>query len=110
MRGGRNGEIQFLKTGGMPLGMMAGIEYREEQWALQTGDVLILMTDGIIEAMDSNGTMYSDSGRLEEIICQFTANQSADAMVDAIINDAIAFGGDKTARDDDMTVVVAKVL
>ena len=68
------------------------------------------MTDGIIEAQDSEEQYYSDSGRLETTIKQLTFTMSAEAMVDAIINDAISFGGDKTTRDDDMTVVVAKVL
>lgn len=32
-----------------------------------------------------------------------------EAMVDVILNDAMAFGGDSAKRDDDMTVVVVKV-
>ena len=104
-----NGEVQTLKTGGLPLGMKAGIQYTEEQWALQRGDILILMTDGIIESQDSEGIMYSDSGRLENTISKFTTDISAEAMVNAIIADAIDFGGEKASRDDDMTVVVAKM-
>ena len=104
------GDIQTLKAGGLPLGMRANTEYTEEQFTLQTGDVLILMTDGIIEAQDSEERYYSESGRLERIIKNFTLDLSAEAMVDAIIADAIDFGGDKATRDDDMTVVVAKVL
>ncbi|MBC8232776.1 SpoIIE family protein phosphatase [bacterium] len=106
----RGGEVQILKGGGLPLGMRAGIEYTEEQFSLESGDVIILMTDGIIEAQNTKEQLYSDSGRLEETISQFTHNLSAEAMVDAIIADAIDFGGHKTTRDDDMTVVVAKVL
>ena len=106
----RNGEVDILKSGGMPLGMMAGIEYSEEQFQLQRGDVVILMTDGIIEAQNTESTMYSASGRLENTISQFTPEMLSDAMVDAVISDAVDFGGDKTNRDDDMTVVVAKVL
>jgi len=106
----RNGDVQTLKTGGLPLGMRAGIEYSEEQFTLQTGDVVIFMTDGIIEAQDSEGKLYSESGRLEETISKFTLDLSAKAMVDAILNDVLFFSGDKTTRDDDMTVVVAKVL
>jgi len=106
---GGNGEIQALKTGGLPLGMRAGIQYTEEQFELQSGDVLILMSDGIIEAKGSEENEYSESGRLEQTIRKFTLDLSSEAMVDAIINDAIDFGGDKTNRDDDMTVVVAKV-
>ncbi len=105
----RDSEVKPLKTRGMPLGMMAGIEYTEVNFRLESGDVLILMTDGIIEAMDSEGELYSDSGRLEMTISQFTTDMSASAVVDAVINDAISFVGDKTSRDDDMTVVVAKI-
>jgi len=115
----RNSEVQTLKTGGLPLGMRAGVEYTEEQFSLESGDVVIFMTDGIIEALDSEQHDYADSGRLEKIISQFTQEQPAERMVDAIINDAIDFGGDKVSRDaknnarlrlsDDMTVVVAKV-
>ena len=105
-----DGESKTLKTGGLPLGMRAGIKYSEEQFQLQSGDVVIFMTDGIIEAQDSEGKMYSDSGRLEESISQFTVDLSAEAMVDVILNDAMNFGGDKAQRDDDMTVVVAKML
>ena len=105
----RNGDIQTLKTGGLPLGMRAGIEYSEEQFPLESGDVVILMTDGIIEAQDSEGQLYSDSGRLEETISQFTQDLSTVAMVDAVLSDAMNFGGDKAQRDDDMTVVVAKI-
>jgi len=103
------GEVQKLESGGLPLGMRAGVQYTEEQFELQSGDVLILMTDGIIEALDNEEHYYSDSGRLEETIRKFTQDISAEAMVDAIIGDAIAFGNGKASRDDDMTVVVAKI-
>ena len=105
----RDGETQPLEAVGLPLGMMAGIEYEEKQFQLQSGDVLIFMTDGIIEAMDSEERYYSDSGRLEETISQLTLDMSAEAMVEAVIADAIDFGGDRESRDDDMTVVVAKI-
>jgi len=105
----RDGEIEYLKAKGMPLGMMAGIAYNEEQFSLQSGDVLILMTDGIIEAQDSEEQLYSDSGRLEQIISQFTQDSSPETIVDELIADAMDFGGDKETRDDDMTVVVAKI-
>ncbi|MBC8236042.1 SpoIIE family protein phosphatase [bacterium] len=125
----RNSDIQLLKVTGMPLGMMGGIQYTEKQFPLESGDILILMTDGIIEAQDSEGKMYSESEKLEETISQFTPDMSASAMVDTIIADAIDFGVDKAQRDaknnarlrlsanpnarlrltDDMTVVVAKI-
>jgi len=77
---------------------------------LQSDDIVVFMTDGIIETMDSDDNYYADSGRLETTISQFTTDMPAEVMVDAIINDAIDYSGDKSQRDDDMTVVVAKVL
>jgi len=106
----REGNIQQLQvTGFFPLGVVKDTQYSEETFQLQSDDVLILMTDGIIEAQDSAENYYSDSGRLEETIRKFTQEQSASTMVEAILNDAMSFGGDKSARDDDMTVVVARI-
>ena len=135
----RDGKVLTLKLGDLPLGMITGIEYTEQQFLLQSSDVVILMTDGIIEVQNSDEQFYSDSGRLEETIRTFTMNMSAEAMIDTIIADAINFGGDKATRDanynarlrlgaksnggsrsnrakpclrlnDDMTIVVAKLL
>jgi len=105
----RDSEIEIFKTGGLPLGMRAGVEYAEEQFPLKSGDIVIFMTDGIIEEQNSEEQQYSDSERLGKTILQFTQDMSAEAMVETILNDAIAFGGGKSQRDDDMTVVVAKI-
>ena len=103
----RNGEIQPLKARGLPLGMRAGVQYREETFDLQLGDVLVLMTDGIIEAHDAEGNTYGESGRLERAMLSFTSDMSAEAMVDTVIQDAIDYGVGE--REDDMTVVLAKI-
>ena len=107
----RDGVVEKLVAKGMPLGMMAGISYREIEFELQSGDVLVFMTDGIIEAVDSDGREYQETDRLSHVLAQFTADTSAEAMIDALINDATTFGTDMTAEEeDDITVVVVKVL
>ena len=91
--------------------MMAGISYREIGFELQSGDVLVFMTDGIIEAKDSDGVEYQDTGRLSQVLGSFTPDTSAEAMVSALIDDATTFGADMTTEEeDDITVVVVKVL
>jgi sigma-B regulation protein RsbU (phosphoserine phosphatase) len=107
----RNGQLTPLVAKGMPLGMMVGISYREIEFQLQSGDVLVFMTDGIIEAKDNSGAEYQDTDRLQQVIAQFTADTKAMAMVSALINDATTFGADMTTEEeDDITVVVVKVL
>ena len=91
--------------------MMAGISYREIAFQLQSGDVVVFMTDGIIEAKDTSGREYQATDRLQQVLRQFTADTSAEAMVKALIDDATTFGADMTPEEeDDITVVVAKVL
>jgi serine phosphatase RsbU (regulator of sigma subunit)/ligand-binding sensor domain-containing protein len=105
----RNGELEYIKAKGLPVGVKAGIQYKEEEFSLRSGDAVIFMTDGIIEAKDIEDKLYLDSGRLEKIISQFGQDMSSEAMMGAIIADAMDFGGSKDSRDDDMTVVVAKI-
>ena len=107
----RGGTVEPLVSKGMPLGMMAGISYREFEFQLQSGDVLVFMTDGIIEAKDSDGQEYQETDRLHQVIAQFTPDTSAEVMVQALIDDATTFGANMTAEEeDDITVVVVKVL
>ena len=108
----RDGTVESLVAKGMPLGMMAGISYREIEFTLQSGDVLVLMTDGIIEAKDScSGQEYQETDRLRQVLAQFTTDTPAEAMVSALIDDATTFGADMTTEEeDDITVVVVRVL
>ncbi len=107
----RNGTIEPLLAKGMPLGMMAGIEYGQVEFPLQSGDALVFMTDGIIEAKDTFGKEYQDTDRLQQVLGTFTSETSAEAMVTALIDDATTFGADMTPEEeDDITVVVVKVL
>ncbi len=107
----RDGTVSQLVSKGMPLGMMAQISYRQVEFSLQSGDVVVFMTDGIIEAKDSSGREYQETDRLQQVIAQFTADTPAEAMVSALINDATTFGAQMTSEEeDDMTVVVVKVL
>ena len=106
----RDGKVQPIVAKGMPLGMMAGINYRDVEFPLESGDVVMFMTDGIIEVHDAQGRKYQESVRLEQALTQLTLGVSAAAMAAAVIDDAMAYGGENTQREDDMTVVVVKVL
>ena len=67
------------------------------------------LTDGIIEAHDVDGREYQDSERLEQVLTQFKPEIPADIMINAVINDAVAYSREIDQREDDMTVVVVKV-
>ncbi len=73
--------VDPLVSKGMPLGMMTGISYREIEFQLQSGDVVVFMTDGVIEAKDTSGTEYQQTDRLQHVLAQFTPDTKAEAMV-----------------------------
>lgn len=75
---------------------------------LQSGNMLVLMTDGIIEAHDADGNMYGNSGQLERLLTGFADDMSTEQMVDAVIQNATDYTGGN--REDDATVLVAKLI
>ena len=53
---------------GMPLGLFDGIPYESFQKQLVPGDMLYTYTDGVSEAMNSDGELFGE-GRLKETLC-----------------------------------------
>ena len=102
-----DGTVDPLVAKGMPLGMMAGISYREIAFQLQSGDVLVFMTDGIIEAKDNSGIRIPDGySRCLAVLAGYDSGNDGKALID----DATTFGANMTTEEeDDITVVVVKV-
>jgi ligand-binding sensor domain-containing protein len=91
-----------------PLGMLPESEYRERSIQLTSGDVIVLHTDGILEAQDRARSMYGEE-RLARLLRNLdVASASARAVRDAILTDVQAFTA-SAPQHDDMTVVVIKV-
>jgi serine phosphatase RsbU (regulator of sigma subunit) len=105
----RAGEVRAeLKSTEMPLGINSDIEFKTAPpIALEPGDVLLLFTDGIVEA---RGPDKSDFGteRMIEII-RANAQHPAKDIVDALYRAAREFADDQPQKDD-ITLLLVKVL
>jgi sigma-B regulation protein RsbU (phosphoserine phosphatase) len=96
-----------LSSTELPLGIMAEAVFPHgESIALQTGDVLVLLTDGIVEAVSSDRHIFG----YDRAIATVRANrdQSARAIVDALYRQVQEFAKGQPQRDD-ITAVVVKV-
>jgi serine phosphatase RsbU (regulator of sigma subunit) len=62
-----NGAYERLKTGGVALGMFELATYQFGSTRLNTGDVLVMYSDGVTEAEDTAGQPFDESG-LQSII------------------------------------------
>jgi phosphoserine phosphatase RsbU/P len=103
----RNGEIIKLKTGGMILGVMETIiPYQSDVVNLESGDTLVLFTDGVTEAMDINNEEYSDE-RLEELVVKLS-NENVDRILELIKEDVAEYTNG-ALQSDDITCLVLRV-
>jgi sigma-B regulation protein RsbU (phosphoserine phosphatase) len=74
---------------------------------VESGDCLILYTDGVTEALDSNGIEFGIS-RLIEVI-QGSADESAQAIVAQVTEKVRSFVGSQPQNDDITLVAIRKV-
>lgn len=79
--------------------------YEECELELLPGDRLVLFTDGVSEAMDTNGEVFGEE-RIEELVAD-SRELSAHELQQTIVDAASAFSGGEL--EDDLTLVVVKV-
>jgi serine/threonine protein kinase/serine phosphatase RsbU (regulator of sigma subunit)/tetratricopeptide (TPR) repeat protein len=106
----RNGELVEPETpGAFPLGCWAETEYTGAGIELQSADLLVFHSDGIVEATNEAGEMYVDERFAAFLTTLDVQTKSAQEIRDAILTDVRAFLSDEE-ENDDMTVVVVKVI
>jgi len=104
----RNGEVEELGEGGFPLGISDKTEYPLLSCQLESGDVLLLVSDGVVEATNSVDEMYGFP-RLNNALCSVDPSLNAEALLAELLENVNAFTQD-SEQSDDMTLVVVKVL
>ena len=102
------GDANLLETEGdaFPLGIIDDPEYEETKFQLQSGDMVIFYTDGVVEAMNKKGEMYGFD-RFQEVIRE-NRGLDAEVFMGKLIDDINSFVG-KAEQHDDLTIVVIKV-
>lgn len=104
---GATGEFSELDGGSAPLGVEDDTRYEQHSRAgLRPGDIIVLGTDGIWEAVDPSGRMFGKN-RLREVI-RAHASSPARAIADAIERELRRFRASAPQRDD-ITMVVIRI-
>jgi PAS domain S-box-containing protein len=103
-----NGNVEWIDVGGLPLGAGLGIElgYTETSLIVGKGDIVVLVSDGVIEAIDSAETLFGFD-RFEQAIAG-VPEVTAQAMLDHL-KTAIALHVGQTEPNDDITIVVFQI-
>src|SRR5467141_127644 len=101
------GTMEQLAAGGLPLGIMANADFREGKTRLHPGDVLVIYSDGVSEAVNPKGEEFGPT-RLYEVVAR-NLDSSAAGIRDRI-ESALTKFCQGTPAADDITLVICKRL
>ncbi|HEV2885143.1 MAG TPA: SpoIIE family protein phosphatase [Pyrinomonadaceae bacterium] len=101
----RDGTCIRLSEGGRVLGVFPGESYEQHETDLQSGDTLVLFTDGVTETCDARGEEFGEE-RLEQLVLELQG-QSADQIREGIMQTVDEFG--EGSIEDDRTLMVLRV-
>jgi PAS domain S-box-containing protein len=103
-----DGSVEWADVGGLPLGIALGPRAGYEMISLPVaqGDIVILSSDGVIEAMNPAGELFGFTGL--EAAARQGPGASAEAMLSHLRAAVTAFTQGAEAHDD-LTLVVAQI-
>ena len=104
----RDGGVTEIDSSGRPLGLLPGSVYTSTEVELQSGDVLVLLSDGLIEAPGRDGTEFG-LGRIKELLAR-VASHSAQDIVEQLMQANQRFVADNLDQVDDRTLLVVRVV
>jgi hypothetical protein len=97
------GRMEELGCGGLPLGMKENLTIEAKSVDVRPGDLLVLYTDGLAEALDAQGRQAFGYSRIEDLLL---AGGSPQTVHDRILGAFDKHVGDEPIKDD-LTLMVA---
>jgi serine phosphatase RsbU (regulator of sigma subunit) len=87
----------------MPLGLMPNMEYEEKELQMDSGDFLLLYSDGLVEAHDPDRKMFG-SKRLRNYMNSIVGREMS--LIRTILEKLVEFTGESWEQEDDITLVM----
>jgi sigma-B regulation protein RsbU (phosphoserine phosphatase) len=103
----RGGEITKPQVEGVPIGLLEDRAYEEVTYAAETGDLLLLFSDGVVDQLNSNGEEFG-RGRLSRAV-KSHCGLAPKELLAALFKDLDEYMKD-TPITDDQTLIAIKVL
>jgi sigma-B regulation protein RsbU (phosphoserine phosphatase) len=106
LRRDRSG-IEWLGTGGAPVGLFHTNSYEAAAIALHPSDTMVAYTDGVIDSLNASGEEWG----IERMVRIANAGEDRTAIeLRTSITDAVHAFGNGAEQHDDMTLVILRVL
>ena len=102
-----NAEVKFIEYGEQPLGMFPRTRYHEYHLVLEPGDVLVLYTDGVTEALSPEGEEFGRD-RVAQVVEENYTLPARELI--ASLQMAVLEWTANAGANDDVTFFVIKAL
>jgi phosphoserine phosphatase RsbU/P len=102
----RAGQPSFVDVGGVPLGLFPDSQYEETSLQLQTGDVLVFYSDGVVEMRNDSGEEFGLK-RLADTV-RSSCEKSPEEIVKSVSATLAEFIG-RVRPQDDRTMIVIRM-
>ncbi len=103
----RNGRPQPLEVNGMVVGAFPFAQYGESCLQLESGDLLLVYTDGLTEPENEYGEMFGER-RLLDVVVRYARSDTG--RIIAAVMEAVRDWTGSPELQDDMTMLVARRL
>ncbi|MGH8635271.1 MAG: CHASE2 domain-containing protein [Burkholderiales bacterium] len=100
--------VRQLEGGGPPLCTLENFPYQTAHTRIAPGESLVLVSDGVPEAMDASGELFGRA-RLDRLLSTMPAGLSAEKRVN-VVNDEVRRFAAGAEMADDVTVLVVRWL
>src|SRR5215203_4066209 len=100
----RSGVAEELRARGMPLGLMPGMNYEEQETILEAGESALFYSDGLVEAHHPNGEMFGFP-RLQTLVAEHAQKES---LEEALLEELYSFVGQGWKQEDDITLLTLR--
>src|SRR6478735_1298 len=90
-----------LRATGMPLGLLAGMDYPEHEAVLAPGESVLLYSDGLVEAHGPAGDMFGFP-KLRDLM---DTERPGSELLDHLLDELHGFVGEGWDQEDDITLV-----
>ena len=101
-----DGRSELLEAGGTVVGLLPRVRYRRAQTAFEPGDVLVLYTDGVVEATNPAGEMFGVEG-IRQCLGSSRPDFIPETILACILDGVREFAAGEPAADDQTLIVVS---
>lgn len=98
-------QVHEVYATGMPLGLMPGMTYEENEVALEAGDTILFYSDGLVEAHDARREMFGFP-RLAAVLAR---EVPATGTIAGLLQELATFTGAHLEQEDDITLVTLRL-